>query len=511
VAHPDLIDQVLDQRYRVIERVGEGAMGSVFRAERVKLGRIVAVKVMNEALLDPAARARFEREAMAMAKLEHPNCASVVDVGVHGDQPYVVMEFVTGKTLKQILEASAVPVPRAVDIVRQILSGLSHAHEHGVIHRDIKPANIVLSQKAGLGDHVKILDFGLARFNKEASNLTKGFVLGTPNYMAPEQIKGGDFDHRIDLYACGVVLFELLTGKKPFTSDSNDPVQICMQHLNAKPPRLAEALPGKDFGALEGVVARALAKDRDQRYQTAEELSAAITEAAGKTAPTAPAVNATVQLDPDLALEPSASVTNVATLASTPARPGRGKRTVALVGAAAAAAALVVVFIATRGDAEPPKPTAAPVVEKPAPAPAEPPPPPPSDGADAVLAKASDMVAAGRREAALDVLLAARKTFPKDGRVTYEAAKLYLEKMWWADGLKLARAAIDLDPAYKSDADLIKLVVRGFNTTKSVDWTLASFLRKDIGAPAKPFLEDAATKHPNPIVRARAKAELRNY
>ncbi len=501
-------------------------MGSVFRAERVKLGRIVAVKVMNEALQDPGARARFEREAMAMAKLEHPNCASVVDVGVHGDQPYVVMEFVTGKTLKQILDAGALPVPRAVDIIRQILSGLAHAHEHGVIHRDIKPANIVLSQKAGLGDHVKILDFGLARFNKEASNLTKGFVLGTPNYMAPEQIKGGDFDQRIDLYACGVVLFELLTGKKPFRSDSNDPVQICMLHLNAKPPRLDEALPGTSFGALEGVVARALAKDRDQRYQTAEELARAITDAASKAASAAPAVNATMQLDPDLALEPSASVTNVAatpsaprpspaptaiTVAATPARAPRRTRTFAFVGVAATAAAIVTAFIATRGDAGPPKPAAAPVAAMPVPAPVEPAAPPPPSGADAVLAKANDLIASNRREAALDVLLAARKTFPKDARVSYQAAMLYLEKMWWVDGLKLARTAIELDPSYKSDADLIKLVVRGFNTTKSVDWTLASFLRKDIGAPARPFLEEAATKHPNPIVRSRAKAELRHY
>jgi serine/threonine-protein kinase len=181
------------------------------------------------------------------------------------------------------------------------------------------------------------------------------------------------------------------------------------------------------------------------------------------------------------------------------------------VGVLAAAAALVTVFVATRGDAEPPKPAAAPVAEKAAPLPVEAAPSPPSDGADAVIAKASELAAAGRREAALDVLLAARKSSPKNARVTYEAAKLYLEKMWWADGLKLARAAIDLDPGYKSDADLIKLVVRGFNTTKNVDWTLASFLRKDIGAPAKPFLEDAATKHPNPIVRSRAKAELRHY
>jgi hypothetical protein len=128
-----------------------------------------------------------------------------------------------------------------------------------------------------------------------------------------------------------------------------------------------------------------------------------------------------------------------------------------------------------------------------------------------LVAKAKDLAANGRREQALDALLAARKSYPKDARIHYHAALLYLEKLYWVDGLKLARTAIDLDPSYRSDPELIKLVVRGFNTTRSVDYTLASFLRNDIGAPAKPFLELAATKHPNPIVRSRAKAELKHY
>ncbi|HSN30999.1 MAG TPA: serine/threonine-protein kinase, partial [Kofleriaceae bacterium] len=199
----DLTGVVLDGRYRVGERVGRGAMGSVYRGERLKLGRVVAIKVMQDDTVSDAFRQRFEREAMAMAKLEHPHCGSVLDVGTHQDSPYVVMEFVDGKNLKEVLEAGPLPPQRAIDITRQVLSGLSHAHEHGVIHRDIKPANIVLSQKSGLGDHVKILDFGLARFHAQASNLTAGIVVGTPNYMAPEQIAGKPIDQRADLYACG--------------------------------------------------------------------------------------------------------------------------------------------------------------------------------------------------------------------------------------------------------------------------------------------------------------------
>src|SRR5262245_38722979 len=255
-------------------------MGSVYRGERLKLGRVVAIKVMQEGMMNDAFRKRFEREAMAMAKLEHPHCGSVLDVGVHEEFPYVVMEFVDGKNLKQLLEEGPLPIQRAVDITRQVLSGLTHAHEHGVIHRDIKPANIVLSQKSGLGDHVKILDFGLARFHTEASNLTAGVVVGTPNYMAPEQINGSTIDQRTDVYACGVMLFELLTGTKPF--QAADPVAVCMKHLKEAPPRLADIAPGRSFGRLEGIVARALEKDPAHRYASAHDFSHALLDATAR-------------------------------------------------------------------------------------------------------------------------------------------------------------------------------------------------------------------------------------
>jgi eukaryotic-like serine/threonine-protein kinase len=151
----DLTGAILDGRYRVIEPISEGAMGVVYRAERLKLGRIVAIKVLHDELpSELASRKRFEIEATAMARLEHPHCAAVIDVGVHDDKPFVVMDFVSGQNLRDIIEAGPVPRQRAVEIMRQVLAGLAHAHEHGIIHRDIKPANIVLSQKAGLGDHV---------------------------------------------------------------------------------------------------------------------------------------------------------------------------------------------------------------------------------------------------------------------------------------------------------------------------------------------------------------------
>ncbi|HSK00564.1 MAG TPA: serine/threonine-protein kinase, partial [Kofleriaceae bacterium] len=273
----DLTGAVLDGRYRVIEPVAQGAMGVVYRAERIKLGRIVAIKVLHESLpAELSSRRRFEVEAMAMAKLEHPHCAAVVDVGLHEDRPFVVMDFVSGQDLRSVITAEApLPIPRAIEMMRQILSGLAHAHEHGIIHRDIKPANLVLSQKAGLGDHVKILDFGLARLGQDSS-LTTGIVVGTPSYMAPEQIRGQPIDGRVDVYACGVVLFELLTGDKPFVSAKDDPIEVCSLHLKQAPPRLADRRPGVEFGELEAVVARALAKSASERFASAVEFAAAL-------------------------------------------------------------------------------------------------------------------------------------------------------------------------------------------------------------------------------------------
>ncbi|HET9622805.1 MAG TPA: serine/threonine-protein kinase, partial [Kofleriaceae bacterium] len=272
----DLSGAILDGRYRVLEPVAEGAMGVVYRAERVKLGRIVAIKVLHDVLPNElSARKRFEIEAMAMARLEHPHCASVLDVGVHDDRPYVVMDFVSGQNLKDVVDSGPQPIARAAEIVRQVLSGLAHAHELGIVHRDIKPANLVLSQKTGLGDHIKILDFGLARVHHTGQNLTTGLAVGTPAYMAPEQVRGGEVDLRVDLYACGILLYELVTGHKPFHSVKDDPIEVCRMHLGAPIPRLADKRPG-EYGTLDSVVATALAKDPDDRYVSAQAFAAAL-------------------------------------------------------------------------------------------------------------------------------------------------------------------------------------------------------------------------------------------
>jgi serine/threonine protein kinase len=282
VAETTLIGTVLDGRYQVIEAIAEGAMGSVYRGERLQLGRAVAIKVMHQELPDElASRQRFEREAKLMALLEHPNCVSVIDYGLHDEKPYLVMDLVRGTSLIELLDRETrLEVGKSCDVIRQVLAGLAHAHELGIVHRDIKPANIMISEKAGFGQQVRILDFGLARLTEGSTKLTTGIVVGTPNYMAPEQCKGSDVDARTDLYACGVVLFEMLTGRKPFVA--NDPIQVVRKHLTERPPTLASALPNVDFGDLEQVIAKSLAKAPADRYASAVEMAKAIEIAAQK-------------------------------------------------------------------------------------------------------------------------------------------------------------------------------------------------------------------------------------
>jgi len=194
-------------------------MGVVYRGERVELGRPVAVKFLHPWIAaQQAFRARFETEARAMSRLSHPNCVSVIDFGVEG-APYLVMDYVTGPTLRKVLDGGPIAPARAIAITRQLLAGVAHAHAQGIIHRDLKPDNLILADADGLPDHVRILDFGLAKL-RDGPAMTSGLAIGTPSYMSPEQTGApGEIDGRTDIYAIGVVLHEMLAGKKPFVSD----------------------------------------------------------------------------------------------------------------------------------------------------------------------------------------------------------------------------------------------------------------------------------------------------
>ena len=276
----DMLGRLVDNRYKILEAMASGSMGAVFKAERIPVGKLVAVKFLHSGFAsDSEFLSRFERETRVMSKLNHPNCVSVVDFGVWEGAPYLVMEYVAGKTLRQILDQGPLLPMRALGIAKQIAAGLAHAHAQGVVHRDVKPANIMISEEIGTGEHVRILDFGLARLRGAVGRdaTQTNVVVGTPNYMAPEQTVGGStIDARTDVYAVGVVLFEMICGQRPFQAE--DTLALLGMHRAAPIPKLADrvdhtvTLPG----GIQDLIDTAMAKAPEDRYQSAVELAEAI-------------------------------------------------------------------------------------------------------------------------------------------------------------------------------------------------------------------------------------------
>jgi serine/threonine-protein kinase len=287
----DRIGSVIDGRYKITEVMASGAMGAVYKAERVPVGKLVAIKFLHASFAnDSEFQARFERETRVMSKLNHPNCVSVLDFGAWEGSPYLVMDFVDGTTLRGRLDKEgALPPLQALAIARQVLAGLAHAHQQEVFHRDVKPANIMISEEIGHGERVRILDFGLARLqgNVGRDATQTNMVVGTPNYMAPEQtVPGSMIDARTDLYAVGVVLYEMIAGERPFNSE--DTLQLLGMHRAAPIPRIADRVkPGTELPVgVQEIIDKAMAKSAKARYQTAIEFAKAIDEvAAGKLDP----------------------------------------------------------------------------------------------------------------------------------------------------------------------------------------------------------------------------------
>ncbi|MBN9658004.1 MAG: serine/threonine protein kinase [Acidobacteria bacterium] len=257
--------------YRITRQLGAGGMGAVFEAVDTMVDRRVAIKMLhNEIASRPDLIERFRVEAATLAKLNHPCTATLYSFFRDGENYYMVMEFVPGRTLDQILRASGrLPVATARSILRQVLEGVAHAHSMGVLHRDIKPANIMISDDG----HVKVTDFGIARVLGSARLTRVGSVIGTLEYLAPERIRFEEADHRSDLYSTGVVLFEALTGRAPFLGGSDR--ETLKAHLELPPPSLREL--GVDCAPeLENLLRRALAKRPDDRFQSAEEFRQAL-------------------------------------------------------------------------------------------------------------------------------------------------------------------------------------------------------------------------------------------
>ncbi|MGW1053134.1 protein kinase domain-containing protein [Streptomyces sp. NPDC001118] len=262
-----------DGRYRLTHRLGRGGMAEVFAAEDVRLGRTVAVKLLRADLAeDPVSKARFTREAQSVAGLNHHAIVAVYDSGedfVGGQSvPYIVMELVEGRTIRDLLINAEAPGPeQALIIVSGVLEALAYSHQHGIVHRDIKPANVIITNSGA----VKVMDFGIARALHGASTtMTQtGMVMGTPQYLSPEQALGKAVDHRSDLYATGCLLYELLALRPPFTGET--PLSVVYQHVQdipTQPSAISDGCPPE----LDGLVMRSLAKEPDDRFQTAEEM-----------------------------------------------------------------------------------------------------------------------------------------------------------------------------------------------------------------------------------------------
>ena len=272
-----LIGCTLPGGHTVLELIDVGGMGRVYRAEQKMLGRTVAVKIIHPHLLgDETVEARFITEARAASQLNHPNSVGVIDFGKFEGRLYMVMEYIRGRDLATVAhEEGPLDVERIVDVLCQTLAALEEAHHIGIIHRDLKPENIVLAPLRSGGDFVKVLDFGLAKVLEAAHSkriTDPGMVCGTPEYMAPEQARGDKIDHRTDLYACGVLLYELLAGQLPFEGAS--PREVVLMHLSKLPPDLRVVAPDRDVPpALHDIVAKAMAKDPADRIQTASELA----------------------------------------------------------------------------------------------------------------------------------------------------------------------------------------------------------------------------------------------
>ena len=521
------VGNVLQGRYRILARIASGAMGVVYQGERVQLGRPVAVKFLHPWIAaQKAFLSRFETEAKAMSRLAHPNCVSVIDFGVEG-APYLVMDFVTGRTLREAMLAGPIALPRVFKIAQQLLAGLAHAHAQGIVHRDLKPENLILGAEAGLDEHLRILDFGLAKL-RDGPAMTAGMAVGTPSYMSPEQSGGtGAVDARTDLYAVGVVLFEILAGRKPFQSENVG--ELIFMHRESPPPLLREVAPSAEYSAeLEAVLGKALSKLADDRFQSAAELAAALAatpEARGEPRPSAkpnpapkPAPRAPAKTTVDTVSAVRRRLAADVPVGERPAAPKQWR--LASILGVFVLVVLVALSVgrglrrrvgepgeASASPTSPAAPTAAPIPVARAPGASSNGPSAPSAPAaeNPHIEEARQLVAAGQTPKAIQVLEQLRADKPTDADAPYLLATIEFDQHRWSEGLASAQTAIRLNPAFKTDGDLIRGAIRSLANDRGYERSQA-FLR-GLGPPATPFVKEAARRDPNPKVRQRA-AEL---
>ncbi len=524
-------------------------MGVVYKGERVQLGRAVAVKFLHPWIAaQKTFLSRFENEAKAMSRLTHPHCVSVIDFGVEGS-PYLVMDFVTGRTLRDLMLEGRLSAGRAMHLAQQLLAGLAHAHAQGIVHRDLKPENLILSEEAGLKEHLRILDFGLAKL-RDGPQMTAGMAVGTPSYMSPEQSGAeGTIDARTDLYTMGVVLFEMFAGRKPFQSENVG--EVILMQRETPPPKLRAVAPDARYSVeLEALIDKALSKLPEDRFQSAAELAAAlaatpegakpegakpegakpegrmagqdigVAKAAVEAKPAPAAKDAPKDRAKDQekgggkakAARPDAKTT-IDTVSAVRRRlegsvappPVRQFR-LAWLGALFLVVALLALLIGRglrprAGDATAAHPSsgAAPPAAASAPAAG-------SRGPESpLLEQARQMVARGEIDPAIALLNQLRAQEPDNADAPYLLAMIDFDNRRWPDGLAAAQIAVRKNPALKADPDLIRGAIRSLVSDRGYDRSQA-FLRS-LGPPAVPFIKEAAARDGSPKVRERA-AEL---
>ena len=281
------LGKVVDGRYRVLEVIGRGGMGVVYRVEHLRMGKIAAMKVLHRDLAqDPEIVQRFEREAAAVSKLHHPHTVQVFDFGNANGALYLIMEYVRGLDLAHIINRDGpIPWPRCGPLFAQICGALQEAHELGIVHRDLKPENVLITRTTGGRDYAKVLDFGLAKLDQRGApshETERNAIVGTPYFMAPEQIRGDEVGPRTDIYAFGSLMFELLTGEHLYTGSTA--VGVLTKHLTAEPDAPSQRAPRLAIPpAVDHLCRKALARDPAARWQTAAELGEAIEEVYGDT------------------------------------------------------------------------------------------------------------------------------------------------------------------------------------------------------------------------------------
>ncbi len=282
----DLIGSIVAERYHILRKLGEGGMGTVYLAEHVKMGRKAALKVMNPGMnSDPDAIARFNREAANASRLNHPNVCAIYDFGETPDGLiYLAMEFIEGESLTSLIAKNGyLPAPRAAAIIHQAADALAAAHDQGIVHRDLKPDNIMIAKARDGSDVVKVVDFGIAKASSsDAQRVTKtGLVVGTPEYMSPEQLAGDKLDGRSDIYSLGLVAFNALTGLLPFASESAQETMI--MRLTDRPKTMADVRPDVDWPPeLQAVMDKVLQRDVNERYQKSAEFGRDMAKAVEK-------------------------------------------------------------------------------------------------------------------------------------------------------------------------------------------------------------------------------------